>query len=197
MIFKLEAEMRNVGKKQLVKETRTMGRIPAVVYGRGDENIAISLPKTDFMKSYKKSIGEIAIFNIKVAGKEYQTIVKERQIHPVSRDIIHVDFMTMQADKAIHIDVPIKIVGEPAGVKSGAILDVQHRSLQVSCKPAFIPEDIEIDVTNMEIGDAIHIKDIHKENVVMRDAADVVIASLHYPKHSVDTDATVDAAPAE
>ncbi|HNW99847.1 MAG TPA: 50S ribosomal protein L25 [Candidatus Cloacimonadota bacterium] len=179
MIFRLEATKRTVGKKSLNTELRKSGLIPAVIYGQGETGIPISLNKMEFMKEYKKSIGEIAFFNINIEGKEYNTIMKERQIHPVRRDVIHVDFLELHKDTPINVNVPLKFIGQPEDLKNGGILEIGMRHLSLTCLPAEIPEDFQVDISNLRIGQSIHVKDIDIKNLHIHDAADLTIASIH------------------
>jgi large subunit ribosomal protein L25 len=179
MIFRLEATKRTVGKKSLNHELRKNGVIPAVIYGQGKAGIPISLNKVQFVKEYKKSIGELAFFNIEVDGKEYNTVIKEKQIHPVKRDVIHVDFLELHKDTPIHINIPLKFIGQPEDLRSGGILEIGMRHFAVTCLPAEIPQDFEVDITNLKIGQSIHVKDIDTKSLHVHDAGDLTIVSMH------------------
>jgi large subunit ribosomal protein L25 len=182
MIFRLEASPRTVGKKSLNHELRKSGSIPAVIYGQGETGLPISLNKANFMKEYKRSIGELAFYTIVVEGKEYNTLIKEKQIHPVRRDIIHVDFMELHASTPIHVEVPIKLIGHPEALRAGGILEVGMRNLNITCLPSEIPEDITVDISQLGIGHSIHVKDLNTAGLQVKDAPDVTVASIHVPR---------------
>jgi large subunit ribosomal protein L25 len=93
MILNLAVQARSLGKKSELKNLRKSGLIPAVIYSEGQPGMNISVPTNEFNKLYRKSIGEVAVFNLTLNGNEMHAIVKDRQIHPVSRDFVHVDFM--------------------------------------------------------------------------------------------------------
>lgn len=179
MVIKIEAIKRELGKKSDRKDLRKAGKIPAIMYGEGKPGINITLDATDFMKAYKRSIGEMAIFNIELDGETHRTIIKDKQIHPVRRDVLHVDFILLHPGHEITLPVPIKFVGEPAGVKEGGILDIIERNINISVLPKDIPEDIQIDISGLKIGDSLHVADIKIDNAKIIDAEESTIVVVH------------------
>ncbi len=179
MVIKIEAGKRTLGKKSDRKELRKGFNIPGIMYGQGEEGLPIQFNAPDFMKAYKKSIGELAIFNIVVDGKEHRCILKDKQIHPVRRDILHVDFLLLNPGHEVSLSLPIKYVGEPEGAKMGGNVDIILRNLSISCLPKDIPEDVEIDISGLAIGDSLHVKDINIPNVKIKDSDDVTIIVVH------------------
>ena len=179
MILNLAVQSREIGNKSARKNLRKGGAIPAVIYSEGQPGINISVPANEFSKLYKKSIGEVAVFNLNLNGTEIHTIVKARQIHPVSRDFIHVDFLELHKDKELNLSVPFKFIGTPASLKEGGVMEITVRELKVSCLPRHIPEDIPIHIENIKIGDAIYIKDLELENIRIHDAGNIPIVSVH------------------
>ena len=179
MILNLAVHARELGNKSSRKNLRKSGKIPAVIYSEGQPGIHISVPTNEFSKLYKKSIGEVAVFNLKLDGNEVHTIVKARQIHPVSRDFIHVDFLELHKDKELNLSVPFKFIGTPASLKEGGIMEITMRELKVSCLPRHIPEDIPINIENLKIGEAIYVKDIQHENINIKEAGNIPIISVH------------------
>ena len=160
MHIKIKAEKRELGKKSDLKNYRKEGFIPAVVYGEGKEGINILLPVIPFQKAYKKSIGEVAIFEIEVGNKKYSTFIKEKQIHPVSREFVHIDFVELHKGKHITMEIPINFIGEPKGVKEGGVVEYLHRSLEITCLPKDLPEEIDVDITELHVGDTLHFSNI-------------------------------------
>ncbi|MBI9030795.1 50S ribosomal protein L25 [bacterium] len=179
MVIKIEAGKRTLGKKSDRKDLRKGFNIPGIMYGQGVEGTPIQFNAPDFMKAYKQSIGELAIFNIVVDGKEHRCILKAKQIHPVRRDIIHVDFLLLNPGHEVSLSLPIKFVGEAAGQKMGGIVDIIVRHLNIACLPKDIPEDVEVDISALEIGDSLHIKDVKVPNVKVKDAEDITIVVIH------------------
>ena len=183
MNIKINAEKRNLGKKSNLTELRKEGFIPGIIYGNGQEGMKISINARDYAREYKKSIGEVAFFDITVDGKTYKAFIKDKQIHPLTREIVHIDFLELHKGKSITIDIPINFDGEAIGIKEGGILDIIHRKMQVTCLPKDIPDEIKIDVSGMNIGDSIRVGDIIlSEDIVADLSEDVTILTLSFPK---------------
>ena len=161
MNIKIEAKKRVIGKKSDMTNLRANGLIPAVIYGEGKVGINISLEKISFMKAYRTSIGGMAFFEINVEGEEFTTILKEKQVHPTSREFMHIDFIELHKGQSITINIPIRVIGEAAGVKEGGLLEVLHHNIEVNCLPKDIIEEIVVDVTELAIGKAIHLVDLN------------------------------------
>ena len=185
MIFKINAVERNTVRKSDLKNLRKEGMIPAVVYGHGVEPLSITLDKIEFMKLYKKSFNEIVFYEVKVAKNEYHTMIKERQMHPVSREILHVDFMVIPPHQMIEVDVLIKFVGTPIGTKSGGFMDILHRSIRIQCIEDSIPNDIEIDISNLNVGEAFHIHQIPAGKWTIKDNPENALVTIHTKKAEV------------
>lgn len=179
MVIKIEAGKRTLGKKSDRKDLRKGFNIPGIMYGQGEEGLPIQFNAPDFMKAYKKSIGELAVFNVVIDGKEHRCILKDKQIHPVRRDIMHVDFLLLNPGHEVSLSLPIKYVGEPAGAKMGGIVDIIIRNLSIACLPKDIPEDVQVDISGLEIGDSLHVKDIEIPNVKIKESDDITIIVVH------------------
>jgi large subunit ribosomal protein L25 len=160
MNIKIEAISRDNKKKSDMTNLRSAGFIPAIIYGEGKEGIKISLETLSFKRAYKKSIGEAAFFDIEIEGKIYNSIIKEKQIHPVTREFTHIDFLELHAGKTITLSIPVKYVGDPIGVAEGGLMEILKRDVEVSCLPKDVPEDIVVDVSKLKIGDSIHFGEI-------------------------------------
>lgn len=179
MILKIDAVQRKTERKSDLTKLRKAGMIPAVVYGKGVEPIDITMDKAEFMKLYKRSFTEMVFYEIMVAGEEYHTLLKERQIHPVTRDILHIDFMVVPPDQMIEVDVPLKFAGTPLGVKEGGIMDVVRRTLRIQCVEKDIPEDIEVDISNLQIGEAFHIHQLPEGKWAVKDNPENALVTIH------------------
>lgn len=187
MNYQINVEKREISKKKSVnKNMRKQGFIPAVLYSSGKKGLTLKLKDSEFFKVYKKSIGEVAFFDFELSGKKYSTIIKDRQIHPTKRNIIHLDFLAIEQDKPISIKVPLNITGESAGVKKGGILDVLLRELEVTCLPKDMPEDFKVDVTSLDIGDSLTIADIDTKGLDVTLDDDVTIVHVIHPKMEVE-----------
>ncbi|RLC55064.1 MAG: 50S ribosomal protein L25 [Candidatus Cloacimonadota bacterium] len=183
MNIKINAEKRDLGKRSDLTELRKEGFIPGIIYGAGQEGIKIAFNARDYTREYKKSIGAVAFFDITVDGKTYKTFIKEKQIHPLTREVVHIDFLELHKGKSITIDVPINFIGEALGTKEGGVFEIIHRAIQVTCLPKDIPEEISFDISSMNIGDSIHFKDLDiSEDIATELSDEITIAILSVPK---------------
>ncbi|MDA3813168.1 MAG: 50S ribosomal protein L25 [Candidatus Cloacimonetes bacterium] len=182
MNININAEKRNLGKKSNLTKIRKEGLIPGIIYGNGQEGIKISINARDYTREYKKSIGGIAFFDITVDGSTYKTFIKEKQIHPLTREITHIDFMELHKGKPITIDVPINFDGEAPGTKEGGVFEIILRKIQITCLPKDIPDEIRIDISALNIGDSIHFGDIKLSGDVETNISDeTTIAAVSLP----------------
>lgn len=182
MNLNLEAELRKKGKRSDLNELRKAGFIPGIIYGEGKEGIPISIPKISFLKLYKKTIGEMVFYDISVDNKKIKTVIREKQIHPVSREILHIDFLELHKGKEVTLEVPIKIIGDAPGTHEGGLLEVLVRKIEISCLPKDVPEEIEVDVSNLNIGDVIHFSQIKSEDMQTKLQGDTTIVAVRAPR---------------
>lgn len=187
----LEAEERDLIGKQQVKHLRQEGKVPAIVYGKDIENKPIQVEHENLIKVLHTSAGENVIIELDIKGEEKKkskgtlnVILKEIQQHPITTDIIHVDFSKISLTEKIEVKVYIKIKGESVGVtKDNGILEVPLRELNIRCLPTDIPEEIDVQVGDLEIGDTIHVRDITPpEGVEILDDPERTIVSIAAPK---------------
>jgi large subunit ribosomal protein L25 len=166
--IELKAQMRTTKGNGPARAMRRDGRIPAVLYGPKTDPNMISIGAHDLENILKQgSIGR-SIINLEIDGVKgtKATMVKEMQAHPVSRDILHVDFLEVDMKRKINVNVPVITTGQSAGVELGGMLQIIRRELEVYCLPNKIPQDITIDITDLEIGDSVHVSDIETEGDV-------------------------------
>lgn len=182
MKVNIEAKSRIRGRKSDLKNIRKEGLLPAVIYGEGKAGIPIVLDYRMFYKVYKKTIGELAIFSIDVEGKKIDAIIKDKQIHPVERTFQHLDFLELHPGKHITVRVPLRYTGIPEGVKKGGVLDTLMRDIEVSCLPKDIVEDIEIDISNLDVNEAVHLSDIKLGNLTTKLNPEAVLVVVTVPK---------------
>ena len=159
----INAELRSERGKNATCRLRQEGFIPAVIYSHG-ESEAIKIKKNDFFGIFKGHISESLLIDVTITNKKkdgsHQVFVKDYQLDPVTNELVHVDFYKITAGEKIHTKVPIEIVGKSEGEKMGGILEIVERELEIECLPREMPEKIEIDVTNVNIGESVHIEDI-------------------------------------
>jgi len=182
MIFTLNADPRNTVKKSDLTTLRASGMIPAIVYGAGMEATKLSINNAEFLKCYKKSFNELAFYEIVLNGTKYHTILKDKLIHPVTRNILHIDFMVVEESAQMEFEVPIQFVGEAVGTKEGGFVDVIQRSVKITCRAKDIPEEISLDISALKVGDALHIKDLPAGNWQYKDHSDITLVVVHAKK---------------
>ncbi|MDP8323232.1 MAG: 50S ribosomal protein L25 [Candidatus Stygibacter australis] len=178
MIIKIEAKKRETKMKSDLTVMRNAKIIPAIIYKAGEEGLQISIVNADFIREYRKSIGEISYFLINVDGKEYKTIIKEKQIHPVSRLIQHIDFLELVPGNKSTLKVPLKYFGEPLGLKEGGTLEILVREITIKCLPKDIPEEINIDLSPIGVGQSIHFRDLEMKNIYSSLPGNTVLAQV-------------------
>jgi len=167
------------------RRLRVAGKIPAVLYGHKSQNMALEVDPKEIFKILQSDTGENTIFLLEVPGKEkINVLIKEYQLEPVSHRLLHADFYEVAMDELLEVDVPLEVIGEAYGVKTeGGLLDIVHRELRVECLPADIPENIEVDVTEMKIGDQVRIKDLKvSEKIKILDDPETVVVAVEHPR---------------
>ena len=188
----LSADDRSATGKGANRKLRVLGRIPAVIYGKGREAQSVALDPTALEKLLHTSgAGLNTLIDLSVAGRTDTVLVKELQRHPVDGGYLHVDFFKVDLTRKITVSVPIRFIGKARGVEFGGILDHPLREIEVECLPGAIPEHIEVDVSALEIGQAIHVSELRlPEGVeVMTDAA-LPVASVVVPAAEVEATPT-------
>ena len=183
--IELKGNLRTEIGKIGVKKLRAEKKIPAVVYGKKKEPIAITVDSKEFETVIHTS-GSNALIDLKVSGKKSVTekvLIKEIQHDPVSERINHIDFNVVSLTQKIKVKVRLAVKGEAPGSKAGGILDVVHHEIEVECLPTQIPEKIDADISKLEIGHAIHAKDLlFPEGVHCELAPEEVVIAIHAPK---------------
>ncbi len=207
--FVVEAEARaDEGKGASRRLRRLENKVPAVVYGGEKPAQSITLVQKDIEKQLENEAFYTAILDINIDGDHQQAILKDLQRHPAKGFVMHADFLRVQADKAIKVHVPLHFINEDTckGVKiGGGMIQHQATDIEVQCLPADIPEYVEVDMAEVEVGQIIHISDLKlAEGVVstalaLGDDHDLAIAAVIAPKgsKSADDEAGDDAAEAE
>jgi large subunit ribosomal protein L25 len=166
--IELKAQRRTTKGNGPARAMRREGWIPAVLYGPKTEPNMISIGARDLDNILKSgSIGR-RIINLEIDGLKgaKATMVKEMQTHPISQTVLHVDFYEVDMARKIKVNVPVTTTGICAGVELGGMLQIIRRELEVYCLPNAIPQEIVIDITDLEIGDSVHVNDIQTEGDV-------------------------------
>ncbi|UCB57294.1 MAG: 50S ribosomal protein L25 [Candidatus Omnitrophota bacterium] len=174
----LKAKMREELGKEAVKKLRKEGLVPAVVY-KESKSLNLKVSARDLFEATHTKAGENVIINLQIESKKpvRTTIIKEIQYHPVTADILHVDFNEISLNEVLTVKVPVAVKGEAEGIKEGGVVEHILWEIEIECLPTQIPEDIPVDVSAMKIGDAVLVKDLHlpKEIKVLTDPEATVV----------------------
>jgi large subunit ribosomal protein L25 len=193
----LKAQPRQDTGKSAMRKMRSAGRIPAVVYGHGDDTRMVSVDTHELELLFKRVHYENTIVELDIEGEAapVRTLVREVQSHAYKSLVLHVDFQQVHANEPINVDVPIRLIGTPAGTRVGGVLMQTITDLPVRCLPDRIPEMIEIDISHLGINDAVHLRDIElPEGVEAEIDADRTICSITPPTVAVAAEADAEAA---
>jgi large subunit ribosomal protein L25 len=167
--IELQTTVRKTTGNSPARSLRRSGQIPAVLYGPKIEPVLLSVNVKDLENVLKQGNAFQVILNLIIQNGKKVTkaaMVKELQTHPVSGNFIHIDFYEIDMKRQINVMVPIITKGQSVGVENGGMLNIVRREIELLCLPGDIPEAIEIDITDLDIGDSIHIEDIQLgENV--------------------------------
>jgi len=164
--IELKAIIRKTTGNSPARALRREGRIPAVLYGPGTEPVLLSVSTGDFEEVLKRgNISQVLLNLIIQNGKTFSksAVIKELQTHPVSQDFLHIDFYEIDMKRKIKVNIPVVTKGKSKGVELGGVVQIIRHELEVLCFPGEIPEEIEIDITDLDMGDSIHVEEIHLE----------------------------------
>ena len=186
-LIELKTKIRTTTGNGPARRLRMSGQIPAVLYGPKTEPVLLSVDKSDLELLFKKGgIGQIVLnLVIQKNGETLTTpaMIKELQTHPVSRNFIHVDFYEIQMDQKITAKIPVITTGKAKGVELGGILQIIRRELEVECLPLAVPGSVEIDISDLDIGDSIHVRDIKIEGEIeFLEEDDYTVVTVLSPK---------------
>jgi large subunit ribosomal protein L25 len=175
MAITLTASTGRIAGSRSSTRLRTDGLVPAVVYGLGRDAVAVSVPWPDLRRALTTEAGLNALITLDVDGQKDLAIIKDLQRHPVRRNVLHIDFLRVDPDAPVAVEVPLILVGEAKLVEARkGIVDQPLKTLTVKAKPADIPSQIEIDITNLDIGVAITVETLTMPAGVTTDIDDSV-----------------------
>jgi large subunit ribosomal protein L25 len=177
--IEIKAERRNGSGKADSGRIRRRGLVPCTVYGVSEKSASLTINKRDLDKVLSESH---SLITLKVDGDSQISVIKDIQHHPLKGDVIHVDFQRVKAGQEINISVPIKFVGTPPGLKTGGVFQTIKSELDISTMPKYLPNEIEIDISKLEIGDAIHVRDLNLEHITIELDEDETICLIAMPK---------------
>ena len=191
--YKLEVSERTKLKTKGVKLLRRIGLIPGVLYYSGEKNVNIEVDKSILFHAMQS--GQ-RIFEIEQEGKSQFTMIKQVQYHPVTDEVVHLDLMRVRRSEKMTITVPLVLIGDAKGVKEGGILSQSINQLEINCFPTDVPEQIELNVEDLELNSSMNISDIKLKNddieIITDGEVNIVNISKLVEKEAEEVDETSD-----
>ena len=179
--YKIEVSKRELSnKKSFVKNLRNNGEIPGVYYSHDSKE---SIPFMVTQKVLREALKSNAqVYKINVGNKLRDVIIKSMQYHPMTEEIVHIDLYGVDMDTKVTVKVPIIIIGQAIGIKEGGVLNQNMTELEVECLPSDIPQNIEVDISDLGLGDALRLENITvSETLALVGESDALIASIVAP----------------
>lgn len=158
---KLVAQPRSTSGSAAARRLRAEGHIPGVVYGHGITPISVSVERRDLRLALSGAAGVNTVLQLEVGGATYPTVIKDLQRHPIKRTVSHIDFLTVDMNETITVQVPVRLSGEAKAVLSdGGLVDASVDTIEVQCTPANIPNEFVVDVSGLQLHDVIRLADL-------------------------------------
>ena len=186
--YKVQATLRSGRGKNDARRARRDGMVPVTVYGGGGETVAAVAPLRDLAAILRSESGRNTIFTIEVDGiGSSEVMFHDRQIDPIKGRLMHADLTRLVKGQKIEVTVPLHLTGEPIGVKEKqGVLEQIVREIEIKCEPRDIPDALEIDVSNLDVHDVLHVSDIPVgEGIEILNDAELVIATVGIVKEEV------------
>ncbi|MBK7980162.1 MAG: 50S ribosomal protein L25 [Ignavibacteriae bacterium] len=181
----ITAKKRTKSTKGAVNKIRREGNVPGILYSKGSEPVNIFVEELSLKPVVYTS--EVHLVNLKIEDQDsVRSILKDIQFDPLTDRIVHVDFQAVTLGKAIQLQLPISFIGSAVGVKEGGKLQQNLHKLDIQCLPKDIPQHLEVDITNLHIGNSILVGDLSFENIEILSAADTVVVSVTTIKETTD-----------
>lgn len=198
MMQTLQAKKRETTTKSFNRQLRQSGRIPAVVYGKNIGNTPIQVSETDFLQLLRQE-GINAVFNLNYDDDSATVMIREVQSDPIKTNVIkHVDFQEVNMKEKTTVDVPVETVGEAPGEKEGGLVQKQYQTVEVSCLPADIPEVIEVDISQLHIGESVTVGELNlPDGIDLLADEETVLVSILPPARETEVEAPGDTDQAE
>jgi large subunit ribosomal protein L25 len=202
--FEIDAEAREGKGRSDSRKLRRLGRVPAIVYGGGQEPKAITLDRNSLALQMDLESFYTSILNLQLDKKPQPVIVKDVQRHPAKSTVVHLDFQRIVEDEEITLNVPIHFVGEDVAVgvkQQGGVVEHIVTDVEISCLPANLPEYLEIDVSELELNDLLHLSDIKYpegvESTQLAHGHDSPVVAIHPPRREEVEEVELEAAAEE
>lgn len=181
-VIQLNGSRRERLGKGGARKARAAGQIPGVLYGHGETPVAVALDSREFQTAMRGHKGGNALVNLKLDSGEFTALIRDAQYDPLSRAVLHLDFQHVSLTETVEIEVEVRSSGLALGVKDGGgILETIVRTLEVRCLPTAIPDAIVVDVSALNIGESIHVRDIKLEGVTILTDPDTTVLTVVPP----------------
>ncbi len=184
-LIKLNAKLRETSGKGAARQLRQNKKIPAIVYGGKNDPVMLSLDANDFDKIIRDNGSTGLFFNLNIdgkAGKDKIVMLKDIQMDTFSMYYLHIDLHEIDMDTKVTITIPIETIGASKGVEAGGVIQIIRRELDIVCKPADTPNAIQVDITDLDIGDSLHVEDIDLgEEIEIPHEVDFTIITVSAP----------------
>ena len=177
----LKATERAVSQGSNLRRLRQEGNIPAVVYGRNSESKSISINSIDFLKTIREN-GKNGVISLDVGGSQQDVMLTDYQQDHIKNEILHADFLAVDKSSKVNASVRINLVGEAAGVKDGGVMQQPVHEVNITSTPGSIPQSIDVDVTNLQVGENLTLADLKTGNYEINDDESTVLVSILPPK---------------
>ncbi len=185
----IKGQLRTEHGKQATRQLRSEGKVPGVIYG-GAQEVNFSAPTADFKSLVYTP--EFQLADLQVEGKNYRCILKDIQFDKVTEQLLHVDFLELVEDKKVIATLPLKLTGTPVGVKAGGKLITKMKSLKVKTFPKFLKENIELDITSLELNANIRVEDVPAGDFEIMNSPRIPIASIVMTRQLKQEEATAE-----
>ena len=175
----VQAKPRTGTGKGAARTLRRQGYIPGVIYGHGEQTRACQVERKQIEKLLTSGGYESAIIDLKLEGGDTSSVlIREVQVHPYRSEVLHIDFLAVRKGEKVKLEVPVRLVGASPGVKEGGIMEHLRHDVEIRCIPSKIPEALDLDISEMDIGDAITVADlvVLEDVEILTDAAATIVS---------------------
>lgn len=181
------SELTVTTREQVGKANRRLGKdaVPAVLYGPGREPLPLAIDRRNFDQFASHHAAGATVIDLMLDGQKtpIHAMIREVQHSPVKGSVLHIDFLEVKMNKAVHAVVPLHLVNDPVGVKAGGVLTITVHELNVEAKPGDLPEAIELDIAGLELNHSLHVADVQAPNgVTLLDDPETIVASIQPPR---------------
>ncbi|MCB1086472.1 MAG: 50S ribosomal protein L25 [Verrucomicrobiae bacterium] len=190
----LKANKRETSGTTASKRLRREGIVPAVIYGSQQRTYAVQVDAKEFSELLRQQSSDNFLINLEIEGAQEKSklvMVQAVEHNPLSGAVTHIDFHAVKEDETIHANIPIELQGTPAGAKEGGLVEHQIHSIEVFCRPADLPEKLEMDITSLGLGQSLHVRDlVLPKGVETHMDGDVVVVIVTEPRVAVAAEGT-------